>query len=210
MTHKVFARTVGEGIIIGQPAWFDRARPMRVTGSRARRVDGAWVLTLADGTTLTEAGGELTSTEADVKTIDGLSVFAETEDALLERIIAKLMTIESLPRSAYIIMENSQVPTDFRKFRDAWEVDTDHVEVNMTKARVAHLTEIRRVRNQELAAKDVTFMRAVEAGDASAQSTIGTEKQTLRDLPATFDITTDVDTPAQLLAKWPSELPDRA
>ena len=83
------------------------------------------------------------------------------------------------------------------------------ISVNMTKARVIHLTEIRRVRNAELAAKDITFMRAVEAGDTSAQTTIGTEKQVLRDIPATFDITTGVTTPAQLKAKWPAELPDR-
>ena len=81
--------------------------------------------------------------------------------------------------------------------------------VNMTKARAAHLAEIRRVRNQELVKEDVTFMRAVEDGDTDAQATIKTKKQTLRDIPATFDITTDVDTPEKLLAKWPSELPAR-
>ena len=83
------------------------------------------------------------------------------------------------------------------------------INVNMTKARTIHMDAIRVVRNAELAAKDITFMRAVEAGDASAQSTIGTEKQVLRDLPATFDITTDVDTPEKLKAKWPTELPAR-
>ena len=83
------------------------------------------------------------------------------------------------------------------------------VNVNMTKARVIHMDAIRTERNKELAAKDITFMRAVEAGDTDAQSTIGTEKQVLRDLPATFDITTDVDTPEKLKAKWPTELPAR-
>jgi len=83
------------------------------------------------------------------------------------------------------------------------------VNVNMTKARAIHLTEIRRVRNAELAAKDITFMRAVEAGDTSAQGTIATEKQVLRDIPATFDITTGVNTPVQLKAKWPAQLPAR-
>lgn len=83
------------------------------------------------------------------------------------------------------------------------------ITVNMTKARAIHLAEIRRVRNLELAAKDITFMRAVEDGDASAQAAVKTQKQTLRDIPATFDITTDVDTPAKLKAKWPSELPAR-
>ena len=83
------------------------------------------------------------------------------------------------------------------------------VNVDMTKARAIHLTEIRRVRNEELAKEDVTFMRAVEDGDTDAQATIKTKKQTLRDLPTTFDITTDVDTPEKLKAKWPTELPAR-
>ena len=83
------------------------------------------------------------------------------------------------------------------------------INVNMTKARTIHMDVIRTGRNKELAAKDITFMRAVEAGDTDAQATIGTEKQVLRDLPATFDITTDVDTPEKLKAKWPTELPAR-
>ena len=83
------------------------------------------------------------------------------------------------------------------------------VNVNMTKARAIHLAEIRRVRNEELVKEDVTFMRAVEAEDTDAQATIKAKKQTLRDLPATFDITTDVDTPEKLKAKWPTELPER-
>ena len=83
------------------------------------------------------------------------------------------------------------------------------INVNMDKARVIHLEEIRKVRNAELVKEDVTFMRAVEDGDTDAQATIKTKKQTLRDLPATFDITTDVDTPEKLKAKWPTELPAR-
>ena len=83
------------------------------------------------------------------------------------------------------------------------------INVNMTKARAIHLTEIRRVRNAELVKEDVTFMRAVEAGDTDTQATIATKKQTLRDIPATFDITTGVDTPEKLKAKWPDELPAR-
>ena len=83
------------------------------------------------------------------------------------------------------------------------------INVNMDKARAIHLEKIRRVRNEELVKEDVTFIRAVEAEDTDAQATIKTKKQTLRDLPATFDITTDVDTPEKLKAKWPTELPAR-
>ena len=83
------------------------------------------------------------------------------------------------------------------------------INVNMTKARAIHLTEIRRVRNEELVKKDIPWMKAVEAGDTDAQATIATEKQVLRDIPATFDITTDAGTPELLKAKWPTELPAR-
>ena len=82
-------------------------------------------------------------------------------------------------------------------------------DVDIATLRTFHMNLIREVRNRELFAKDIEFMRAVEAGDTDAQATIGTEKQVLRDIPATFDITTDVDTPAALHAKWPSELPAR-
>ena len=77
----------------------------------------------------------------------------------------------------------------------------------MDKARTIHMNNIRAIRDRELAAKDITFMRAVEAGNTSAQSTIATEKQNLRDIPQTFDITTGVDTPEKLKAKWPDGLP---
>lgn len=84
------------------------------------------------------------------------------------------------------------------------------ITVNMAKARVIHMEVIREARNAELVARDITFMRAVEAGDTAAQATIAAEKQVLRDIPATFNITTGVTTPEKLKAKWPAELPARA
>ena len=83
------------------------------------------------------------------------------------------------------------------------------ISVNMTKARAIHLAEIRRVRNAELEKEDISMLKAIEAGDTSEQSAVATKKQTLRDLPATFDITTDVGTPELLKAKGPTELPAR-
>ena len=81
------------------------------------------------------------------------------------------------------------------------------INVNMAKARVIHMDKIRVIRNRELAAKYISFMRAVEDGNTDAQATIKTEKQNLRDIPQTFDITTGVDTPEKLKAKWPDGLP---
>jgi hypothetical protein len=90
----------------------------------------------------------------------------------------------------------------------AWEMDTDGTpKVNMPKARGVHMDKIREVRDAELVKKDLISLRAIEAGDTSAQATIATEKQTLRDIPQTFDLTTD--TPEELKAKWPAELPAR-
>ena len=83
------------------------------------------------------------------------------------------------------------------------------INVNMSKARAIHLEEIRKVRNEELAKEDVNLMIANESGTSSEQDAVKAKKQTLRDLPATFDITTGVDTPEKLKAKWPSELPER-
>ena len=133
----------------------------------------------------------------------------ETDDAFLERLIARKQADGGIPEGAsYRIMDNSEVLGD-RTFREAWEDTGSVVQVNMPKARVIHMDKIRAVRNAELAAKDIPWMKAVEAGDTDAQATIATEKQVLRDLPATFDITTDVDTPEKLKAKWPTELPAR-
>ena len=78
----------------------------------------------------------------------------------------------------------------------------------MSKARVIQMDAIRIARNAELAARDITFMRAVEAGDTVTQATIAAEKQTLRDIPQTFDLKTG-RTPAQLKGLWPVELPAR-
>jgi hypothetical protein len=137
-----------------------------------------------------------------------------SEDELIQHVIDRNKEVGVIPVDAsYWVVDVTDLPGgslggDNDYFFEAWEWD-DGVVVNMTKARGIHMNVIRKVRDAELAAKDITFMRAVEAGDTSAQATIATQKQTLRDIPATFDITTGVTTPAQLKAKWPSELPAR-
>ena len=82
------------------------------------------------------------------------------------------------------------------------------INVNMTKARAIHLDAIRVVRNVELEKEDINMLKAIEAGDASAQSTVATKKQNLRDIPATFSLDGYAD-PASLKAAWPTELPAR-
>jgi hypothetical protein len=141
-----------------------------------------------------------------------------TDDEWLDQCIAGVISGRNLdPDIPIYIVDSAEVPGDHIcnkllgacELFDAWEWQVDQVVCNMTKARAIHMDRIRTARNAELVVRDVTFMRAVEAGDASAQSTIATEKQVLRDIPATFDITTGVDTPEKLKAKWPAELPAR-
>ena len=76
--------------------------------------------------------------------------------------------------------------------------------INMSKARGIQMDKIRQMRNKELANKDVEYMKALEADDGSAAA-IATEKQALRDIPQTFDLTTD--TAEELKEKWPEGLP---
>ena len=77
-------------------------------------------------------------------------------------------------------------------------------DINMPKARTIHMENIRIMRNEELVKQDVLFMRAIEDGDTDAQAVIKTKKQELRDIPQTFDLTTD--TADELKDKWPEGL----
>ena len=75
----------------------------------------------------------------------------------------------------------------------------------MPKARVVHMDHIREARNVELEKLDVPYMRAVEAADTDEQTNISNQKQTLRDIPQTFDLE-GYTTPATLKDAWPDEL----
>jgi len=102
-----------------------------------------------------------------------------------------------------VFMNGSHGDCDARD--GAWEMDIDgRPKINMPKARGVQMDRIRIARNAELDKKDIQFMRAIEANDGS-QTTIAAEKQVLRDIPQTFDLTTD--TPEELKQKWPESLP---
>jgi hypothetical protein len=122
---------------------------------------------------------------------------AEAEQILLER-------DKPTDAAGWVWVENN---VRARHFRNVWHVVDGAIEVDMPNARGQHMDTIRQARNKKLAELDVDFMRAIEAGDTDAQATIKTNKQTLRDIPQTFDLSTD--TPEALLTKWPSELPAR-
>ena len=85
------------------------------------------------------------------------------------------------------------VPAD-RTFRGAWTFNGDVVEIDMDAARNIHKDNLRAEREPRLAALDVSYMKALEAG--SGADAIATEKQTLRDITDDARITNAADADA--------------
>ena len=95
---------------------------------------------------------------------------------------------------------SATVPSD-RHFRNAWSLSGKTITEDMTAAKVIFKDKIREVRKDLLEAQDVAFMKALEAGDSSAQTTAKNAKTALRNAPAAQAIT-DADTIAKLKAAW--------
>lgn len=135
-----------------------------------------------------------------------------SQDEWIARTISRNIDVGVLSvDSEYWVVEEEDLPGGSLEdadsyFFDCWEWH-DGITVNMAKARTVHLAAIRRARDNELAAMDIAWMKAAESGDTNAQTKIAAEKQILRDLPQTFDLT--ARTPEQLRARWPKELPRR-
>ena len=92
------------------------------------------------------------------------------------------------------------VPSD-RHFRGAWSLSGNVISEDMTKAKEIFKDKIREVRKPLLEAEDVTYMKALEAGDSDAQAASVTAKNALRDAPAASAITNASDI-AALKAAW--------
>ena len=92
------------------------------------------------------------------------------------------------------------VPSD-RHFRGAWSLSGTVISEDMTKAKEIFKDKIREVRAPLLEAEDVTYMKALEAGDSDAQAASVTAKNALRNAPAASAITNASDI-AALKAAW--------
>ena len=95
-------------------------------------------------------------------------------------------------------------PSD-RHFRNAWTLSGTVISEDMTTAKTIFKDKIREVRKPLLEAQDVLYMKAIEDGDSSAQSTVATKKKELRDAPAASAIT-NAKTVAELKAAWNTSL----
>ena len=92
------------------------------------------------------------------------------------------------------------MPSD-RHFRNAWKLNGSVMAEDMTAAKVIFKDKIREVRKPLLEAEDVTYMKALEADDASAKTASVAKKKALRDAPAASAIDS-ADTIAKLKAAW--------
>jgi len=95
---------------------------------------------------------------------------------------------------------SATVPSD-RHFRGAWSLSGSVISEDMDAAKVIFKNKIREVRAPLLEAEDVTYMKALEAGDSDAQAASVTAKNALRNAPAASAITNAADI-AALKAAW--------
>lgn len=106
----------------------------------------------------------------------------------LEKVIEKCV-----PKGkSYKVIDISDMPIDWT-FRDAWE-DTElsgNVQVNMDKARTIHMDRIRYYRDQRLVELDAEQMKRISMDQDWHD--IKVEKQRLRDIPQTFDLSLITD-----------------
>jgi len=99
-----------------------------------------------------------------------------------------------------ISASDATIPSD-RHFRNAWTLSGKTISEDLATAKDIFKNKIREVRKPLLAEEDVVYMKALEAGDSSAQSASVAKKKALRDAPAAKAIT-DADTIAKLKDAW--------
>lgn len=122
--------------------------------------------------------------------------------------IDKWQSTSEVKAVGHWLVADADIPSD-RTFRDAWvHAGSSKVAVDMERARAIQMERIRAARDAKLAALDLPFMQAVEAGDAAKQAEIASAKQRLRDLPQSVDLA-NARSPEELKAIWPDALPPR-
>ena len=95
-------------------------------------------------------------------------------------------------------------PSD-RHFRNAWTLSGTVISEDLAAAKTMFKDKIRKVRKPLLEAQDVAYMKALESGSSSAQTTAKNEKTKLRDAPAASAIT-DAKTISELKSAWDTDL----
>ena len=103
-----------------------------------------------------------------------------------------------------IAAADATIPSD-RLFRDAWTLSGSTITEDLTTAKTIFKEKIREVRAPLLAAEDVVYMKALEAGDSDAQAASVATKKKLRDAPAASAIT-NASSISALKSAWDTDV----
>lgn len=106
--------------------------------------------------------------------------------------ITKELKKQEITALSYKEIKESDIPKD-RTYRNAWNKD---LLVDMPTARIIQMDKIRQLRDEKLAILDIETLKGID---------VQAEKQVLRDLPETFDLST-AKTPNELKILIPSYL----
>jgi hypothetical protein len=96
------------------------------------------------------------------------------------------------------------IPAD-RTWRDAWRAQEGKIAVDRGAAEAVHMNRIRAARNRELERLDKEIAKA-EDSDGKPATALRAERQRLRDIPQTFDLSR-AGSLDDLKAIWPEGLP---
>lgn len=110
----------------------------------------------------------------------------------IEQLIAK----DILPDKKCIVIDADQCPKN-RKYRDAWVLVDDAIDIDMTRARDIARDRVRAWRTKQFPELDAQYMMANEKNDQEAMMAVASEKQKLRDLPAS-PLIAQAQSPAEL------------
>ena len=103
-----------------------------------------------------------------------------------------------------IAAADATIPSD-RLFREAWTLSGSTITEDLTEAKKIFQAKIREVREPLLAAEDVVYMKALEAGDSDAQAASVAKKKKLRDAPAASAIT-NASSISALKSAWDTDV----
>jgi hypothetical protein len=128
----------------------------------------------------------------------------KTEREKLNYHTKKYLAKIGVPVDDYWVLDHTELPS--KVFRNAWIDTGKKVVVDMPAARGIHMNRIRVDRDKELSKKDVEYIRALEVRGTTEIKRVIAEKQALRDIPQTFDLSSYLASET-LHGAWPSELP---
>ena len=131
-----------------------------------------------------------------------LAKFDGDREAALQYILDNVVPVQNPGVTARI--EDVTLPPD-RKFREAWRRGAGSIDVDMPSARIIHMNRIRVERDKALMKADNNLRKAEDGNDTDEVRRVRNHRQTLRDIPKTFDLSSAV-TADELDALWPSGL----